>query len=91
LEVKKKPESKVYGFKLSDFEVISDTVKRGETFGFIMDRHGVTPSQVFQITETISDSIMDFRRINYGKPYTLLKSKDSTRRVEHFYISKSLS
>jgi len=90
LEVEKKPEPKVYGFKLSDFEVILDTVKRGETFGFIMDRHGVTPGQVYQITQTIPDSVMNFRRINYGKPYMLLKSKDSTRRVEHFIYQKSV-
>ncbi len=90
LEVEKKPESKVYGFTLSDFEVILDTVRRGETFGFIMDRHGVTPRQVFQITQTIPDSVMNFRRINYGKPYMLLKSKDSTRRVEHFIYQKSV-
>jgi murein DD-endopeptidase MepM/ murein hydrolase activator NlpD len=90
LEVEKKPEPKVYGFTLSDFEVILDTVKRGETFGVIMDRHGVTPGQVYQITQTIPDSVMNFRRINYGKPYMLLKSKDSTRRVEHFIYQKSV-
>ena len=90
LEVEKKPEPKVYGFKLSDFEVILDTVKRGETFGVIMDRHGVTPGQVYQITQTIPDSVMNFRRINYGKPYMLLKSKDSTRKVEHFIYQKSV-
>jgi murein DD-endopeptidase MepM/ murein hydrolase activator NlpD len=90
LEVEKKPEPKVYGFILSDFEVILDTVKRGETFGVIMDRHGVTPGQVYQITQTIPDSVMNFRRINYGKPYMLLKSKDSTRKVEHFIYQKSV-
>lgn len=89
VEVEKMPEPKVFGFTLSDYEVVFDTVKRGETFGTIMDSHGVSPAKVYQLTEGIPDSVMNFKRINYGKPYVIFKSKDTTQRVEHFVYQKS--
>ena len=33
---------KAYGFTLNDFEVVHDTVSKGDFFGSIMDKHGVT-------------------------------------------------
>lgn len=68
---------KEYEMTLSDYVFEKDTVRKGDFFGSIMDRNGVIPSKVFQITERIPDSIFNFKRINVGRPYTLLKSKDS--------------
>lgn len=66
-----------YGFILNDYEVINDTVSNGDFFASIMDKHGVSPREVYNITTTIPDTIFDFRRLNVGRPYTILKSKDS--------------
>lgn len=88
-EVAKAPEPRVFGFKLNDYEAVFDTVRRGETFGTIMDNYGVLPGKVYQLTQSIPDSIMNFRKINAGKPYIILKSKDTTQRVEHFIYQKS--
>lgn len=90
IEIEPVPEPKIFGFSLSDYEVVFDTVERGDTFGNIMDRYGVTPGKVYQLTQSIPDSVMNFRRINYGKPYVIVKSKDSIQRVEHFVYQKSL-
>lgn len=90
VEVEKLPEPEVFGFSLNDYEVVFDTVQRGETFGTIMDSYGVLPGKVYQITQSIPDSVMNFRRINSGKPYVIFKSKDSTGRVEHFVYQNSL-
>lgn len=90
IEIEEIPEPEVYGLTLSDYQVVFDTVKPGETFGTIMDRYGVPPTKVYQLTQSIPDSVMNFRRINYGKPYVIIKSKDSTERVEHFVYQKSL-
>ncbi len=68
---------KAYGFTLNNYEVVNDTVAKGDFFGSIMDKHGVTPGEVYQITQSISDTIFDFKRLNVGKPYTILKNKDS--------------
>lgn len=76
----KAPKPKViseYEMVLSDYVFERDTVRKGDFFGSIMDRSGVMPGKVYQITEGIPDSLFNFRRINVGRPYTLLKSKDS--------------
>jgi murein DD-endopeptidase MepM/ murein hydrolase activator NlpD len=90
IEIEPVPEPKIFGFSLSDYEVVFDTVERGDTFGTIMDRYGVTPGKVYQLTQSIPNSVMNFRRINYGKPYVIVKNKDSIPRVEHFVYQKSL-
>lgn len=80
LEVVKEPVEilkKAYGFTLNDFEVITDTVANGDFFGSIMNKHGVTPQEVYKITQTIPDTIFNFKRINVGRPYTILKTKDT--------------
>ena len=68
---------KAYGFTLNDFEVIHDTVSKGDFFGSIMDKHGVTPTEVYKITHSIPDTLFNFKRINVGRPYMILKNKDS--------------
>ena len=89
IEVAKVPEPRVFGFKVNDYDAVFDTVRRGETFGTIMDNYGVLPGKVYQLTQSIPDSIMNFRKIKAGKPYVILKSKDTTQRVEHFIYQKS--
>jgi len=68
---------KAYGFTLNDFEVVNDTVSKGDFFGSIMDKHGITPQEVYKITQSIPDTIFNFKRINVGRPYLILKNKDS--------------
>jgi murein DD-endopeptidase MepM/ murein hydrolase activator NlpD len=74
---KEEPILKSYGFRLNDYKVVSDTVSKGDFFGLIMDKHGITPQEVYKITQTIPDTIFNFKRINVGRPYTILKTKDS--------------
>lgn len=78
-----------YGFNLDEFEVIRDTVRNGDFFGGIMDRNGVGPAKVYQITQKVPDSILDFKRINIGRPYVLLASKDSLETPLYFIYEKS--
>lgn len=72
-----------FGFVLDDFEVVRDTIKSGDTFGVIMDRQGVLPGKVFQIAESVKDTF-NVARIRAGRPYTILKSKDSLQKAEVF-------
>jgi len=88
-EIKKpKPSIKEYGFTLDDYEVYRDTVRSGDSFGAIMDSHGVTRGRVFEVSEKVKD-VFDPARINVGKPYTILKSKDSLSNVEVFIYEES--
>ena len=88
-EIKKpKPSIKEYGFTLDDYQVYRDTVRLGDSFGAIMDSHGVTRGRVFEVSEKVKD-VFDPARINVGKPYTILKSKDSLSNVEVFIYEES--
>lgn len=72
-----------FGFFLNDFNVTRDTIKSGETFGFLMDKQGVAAAQVFSIANKVKDTI-DVARLRAGRPYTILKSKDTTLTAQVF-------
>lgn len=85
-EVKKEklpPIEKEYGFVLNDFEVVRDTIRSGDFFGGIMDKNGVEPGKVYEITQSVKDSFNP-ARIVAGKKYLLLKAKDSARTPQYF-------
>ena len=69
-----------FGYKLNDFLVIRDTIKNGESFGAILDRHHVFYPKINKIAVSIKE-IFDVRRVRAGKPYTILASKDSTEKA----------
>ena len=65
-----------YGYKLNDFKVIQDTIKSGESFGIILDRHHIFYPKINQIASSIKESFL--AKIVYGFPaLTLLTSKVS--------------
>jgi murein DD-endopeptidase MepM/ murein hydrolase activator NlpD len=78
-----------YGYRLNDFKVIQDTVSKGESFGEILDRHHVWPSEIFSISKNVK-STLDVRRLRAGKPYTILAKKDSTEKAQVFIYQHDL-
>jgi len=82
-EEKAPPIVKEFGFNLNDFKVVKDTVRAGDSFGAIMDNHGISRAKVFEITNTIKDTF-NVARLQAGKPYTLFKSKDTTEKAQVF-------
>ena len=74
---------KEYGYAIKDYTVIKDTIRSGESFGIILDRHHVMYPTINKIATTIKDTF-DVRRIRAGKPYTILASKDSTQKASVF-------
>lgn len=77
-----KPEIR-FGYKIEDYKVIQDTIKSGESFGAILDRHHVFYPKINQIASTVKE-IFDVRKVRAGKPYTILASKDSTEKAQIF-------
>ncbi len=68
--------AKIYTYPKDQFEVIADTIDQNDTFGKILTRFNLPYSNVYKITEKIKDSF-DVRRIKVGRPFTLLRKKDS--------------
>ena len=77
------PIIKHYGFDLDEFEVQQDTVRRGDSFGELMLEHKVEYPKIYKISQEYRDTF-DVRKIQVGKPYVILKSKDTTQSAQVF-------
>lgn len=72
-----------YGYDLNEYHVIADTVESGDTFGDLIDSHLIEGQSTFKAAQVL-DEIYSVRRIQAGKPYAILKSKDSTNQLQAF-------
>ncbi len=72
-----------YGFNLGDFVVLNDTVKNGDSFGELMAKNKVDYQKIFKVSTELIDTF-DVRKIQVGKPYTILKSKDTSEVAQYF-------
>jgi len=80
---------KQYGFNLEDFLVVRDTVKRGDSFGELMIQNKVNYPKIAKLSEEYRDTF-DVRKIRVGKPYLILKSKDTTQAAQVFIYQNDL-
>ncbi|WP_456423205.1 peptidoglycan DD-metalloendopeptidase family protein [Lutibacter sp.] len=91
-EIKKTPPKPVeiyeYGFKLSNYKVINDTIKPGENFSEILDKHHIEYPKVLEIVSKVKDTF-NVRKIKSGAPYTILAKKDSTEKAQVFIYKHS--
>lgn len=77
-----------YGYVFNDFKVIEDTIRKGESFGEILDRNHVEAYEVYKVAEATKDTF-DVRRLRAGKPYTILAKNDTTERAQVFIYQPS--
>ena len=81
LDQKSHQKTDQFGFDFNDFNVLQDTIKRGDTFGSIIENQNLGDKQVYNIIEKIKDSF-DVRNVRIGKPYTFLRSKDRYKKLQ---------
>lgn len=79
-----------FGFKLNDYDVVRDTIKRGDTFGTILATQNLGQNKEYEITQKVKDSF-NLRNIRIGKGYTLLRSKDSAKVLKAFIYKADIS
>ncbi len=72
-----------FGFNLNEYIVKRDTIKAGDSFGEILERNQIGYPDIFKIAEKAKDTF-DIRRLQIGKPYTLLCSNDSLQQPKCF-------
>lgn len=72
-----------FGFNLDDYTVIKDTVKNGDSFGELLALNHIDYPKIYEIANGVRD-VYDIRRLQIGKPYTILCAKDSTARAQCF-------
>ncbi len=83
------PKKIEYGFDFGDYIVHRDTIRKDESFGEILLAHNIGYSTIHKIAENFKDTF-DVRRIRVGKPYTILKSKDSLATAEVFVYENNV-
>ncbi len=77
-----------FGFNLDDFIVKRDTIKNGDSFGEILERNNIGYPEIFKIAQKAKDTF-DIRKLQIGKPYTLLCAKDSLETPKSFIYQPS--
>ena len=82
-EIQSAPKKSEFGFTYADFNVIHDTIKKGDTFGSIIERQNIGDKEVYDIIEKVKDTF-DVRIMRYNKPYVLLRSKDRKNKLQVF-------
>ena len=84
-EIKIKPEPIVFefGYRLNDYIVIRDTIQDGDTFGSILSKQNIGDKQIYDIVEKVKDTF-DVRIVRTEKPYTMLLSKDKSKKLQAF-------
>jgi len=78
-----------FGFNLNDYVVKRDTIKSGDSFGVIMERNKLGYPEIYQIVQGAKDSF-NIRKLQVGKPYTLLCSKDSLETPKCFIYQPNM-
>ncbi|MCK5815958.1 MAG: peptidoglycan DD-metalloendopeptidase family protein [Flavobacteriaceae bacterium] len=73
----------IFGYNFDDYTIIQDTIRKGESFGVILNRNHVESPMINRIAVKIKDTF-DVRRLRAGKPYTVLVKKDSTEQAQVF-------
>ncbi len=74
---------------MDDYKLIQDTIRSGESFGEILDRHHVGYPKISEISNSIREEF-DVRRLRTGKPYLILSSKDSLSKAKVFIYKNSV-
>lgn len=72
-----------FGFNLNDFNVVNDTIHAGDTFGSILDTQNLNGLEVYDIAAKVKDTF-NVKMIKRGKPFTILRSKDKTNKIQAF-------
>ena len=81
--VKRVPKKSEFGFVYSDFNVVHDTVEKGDTFGTLLEEQNIGNRQVYDIIAKVKDSF-DVRTIRINKPFTMLRSKNKKNDLQVF-------
>jgi murein DD-endopeptidase MepM/ murein hydrolase activator NlpD len=72
-----------FGFKYSDFNVVQDTVQKGDTFGTLLEAQNIGEREVYDIIAKVKDTF-DVRTIRIDKPFTMLRSKNKKNDLQFF-------
>jgi murein DD-endopeptidase MepM/ murein hydrolase activator NlpD len=68
-----------FGYNLNNYRVVNDTVRSGDSFGVLLEKHHLFYPQIHHIAEK-TKAVFDVRRLRIGKPYSVLYAKDEVQK-----------
>jgi len=90
-EIKEEPAPDFYfGIDRNNYAVKQFKIKRGDTFGKILESNGIDYPEVYAVLQAIKGTV-NIRKLTLGKPYTLFFSKDSIPTPEYFVYHPDVS
>ena len=72
-----------FGFNLDEFDVLVDTIRSGDSFGKLLFENHIGYGKIEEIVQATKDTF-DVKRLNVGKRYTILRTKDSIQKAKYF-------
>ncbi len=78
-----KPIKYKYGYDESKYLFEEKKVKNGDTFGDILEDQGIDYPEIYEALQKTKDEV-DFRKLQIGKPYTLIYTNDSIKKLKAF-------
>ena len=72
-----------YGYDQSKYTFEERRIKRGDTFGDILEEQGLDYPEIYKALEKTKNDV-SFRKLQLGKPYTLIFTNDSIRKLKAF-------
>ena len=82
-EKKEKPIEYKYGYNKDKYFFEEKKIKSGDTFGDILEDVGVDYPEIFDALQKTKGDV-NFKKLQIGRPYTLIFSKDSLKTLKAF-------
>ena len=81
--IKPEPEIIAFGIKFNSFDVVEDTIRKGDTFGTLLEKENLGINTVPEIVELVQDAIK-IKSIKAGKTFLLFRTKDVAKKLQYF-------
>ena len=89
VEKKEKPIEYKYGYNIDQYIFEEKKIKSGDTFGDILEGVGIDYPEIYEALQKTKGDV-DFKKLQIGKPYTLIFSKDTLRSLKAFVYHPSV-
>ena len=88
-EKKEKPIEYKYGYNIDQYIFEEKKIKSGDTFGDILEGVGIDYPEIYEALQKTKEDV-SFKKLQIGKPYTLIFSKDTLRSLKAFVYHPSV-
>ena len=88
-EKKEKPIEYKYGYNIDQYIFEEKKIKSGDTFGDILEGVGIDYPEIYEALQKTKGDV-NFKKLQIGKPYTLIFSKDTLKSLKAFVYHPSV-